>query len=135
MDCSMSSLDLVVVCCQAFSSRRTSLLVPPVHSLDYLEACFLSSLLIGQYMLIRYLWVVLRWLNRESLASFIFEPVYLTIYWVCSAGSILDPRDHHCNQLSSGNPSTCGQLCSYWRISVRFSSWICVSNPAPVWLG
>ncbi|RVW33819.1 RHOMBOID-like protein 1 [Vitis vinifera] len=54
-----------------------------------LGACFLSSLLIGQYMLIS-------WQH-------------------------LDPRDHHCNQLSSGNPSTCGQLCSYWRISVRLT--------------
>lgn len=56
---------------------------------------------------------------------FFFEPV-------CS---IINPRGHHCNQLGSGNPPTCGQLCSYWRICFGFSSRVCVSDTPPIWMG
>lgn len=41
---------------------------------------------------------------------------------------------HHSDKLGSWNSSSCRQLCTHWRILVRFFSWFCVSYPSPVWL-
>lgn len=41
---------------------------------------------------------------------------------------------HHPDKLGSWNSSSCWQLCTHWRIFVRFFSWFCVSYPSPVWL-
>ena len=59
----------------------------------------------------------------------------IMILFSCEASSTPHPCDHHCYQSSSGNSPTCGQFCSYWRLSYRISSWICVFDTSPVWMG
>lgn len=49
--------------------------------------------------------------------------------------SFIDPPDHRCDQLGSGDPPTRGQLCSYWRICFGFSSGVRVSDTPPFWMG
>lgn len=55
LGCSMSYLVLVAVCCRLCLFSQASLLVPLVHFLVCLEACYQSLLLIGPYMQIRYI--------------------------------------------------------------------------------
>ena len=61
------------------------------------------------------------------------RPFDLTVSDFLSAvSSVAYSPFHHHNKLSSGNSTACGQLCSYWRICLRISSWIFVFDLPPV---
>jgi len=52
--------------------------------------------------------------------------------FLCAVSSTDNSPLHHCNKSSGWTPPTCGQLCSYWRISLWLFSGLCVLNSPPV---
>ena len=79
--------------------------------------------------------VFIKILLLELWTSRVIVTFLLVILCKCPVCSIIDPRDHRCGKLGSGNPPTCGQFCSYWRIFFWFSSWVCVSDTPAIWMG
>jgi len=63
------------------------------------------------------------------------KPLINKILFSCSDCSTFHTCVHHCCQSRNRNSSTCGQLCSYWRLSYRVSSRICVFDTTSVWMG
>lgn len=56
----------------------------------------------------------------------------LELLILCAGSSTGNSHCHRYNKFSSGNPSACRQLCSYWRIYFWVLSWVCVFDPTPV---
>lgn len=71
-------------------------------------------------------------LNVAALHSICTTLLSYSFRFLCAVSGIAYSHFHHRNKFSSGNPSTCGQLCSYWRICFWISPWVCVSDPPPV---